>query len=218
MRLTFAYLSGQNSPIIVPILNVQTTICVTLLSASLPFSSGQFANGLTIAAVIKGINPELSDALAAASATVNGPGIIIVNQPLICISTISLYQSLNMKPVFMADQPINRTTHLHLVPAPRTDNKSASVCNARAKDAHPIKASDFRQIRPYTQLRLLILLQSCPGEGVSASLALRYGPIVLDGRTCASVIGGALTVFGLCRRFLGMTSLRFLPRPVMGLC
>lgn len=91
MRLTFAYLSGQNSPIIVPILNVQTSICVTLLSASLPFSSGQFANGLTIAAVIKGINPELSDALAAAPATVNGSGIIIVNQPLVCITTISLY-------------------------------------------------------------------------------------------------------------------------------
>ena len=71
------YLSGQNLPLTVPILNPTRFGNVTVFSAPFPFAAG-FANGLTIAAVVNGTGKFATDAEVAA-ATLYGPGLILVN-------------------------------------------------------------------------------------------------------------------------------------------
>ena len=73
---SIVYLSGGNLPVTVPISAVTTVAGKTTFSASFPFASG-FANGLTIAALVKGTGQfKSNDAVAAA--TVYGPGLIEV--------------------------------------------------------------------------------------------------------------------------------------------
>lgn len=71
------YLSGQNLPLTVPIINPVRFGNLTVFSASFPFDSG-FANGLTIAAVVNGTGNFTTDD-AVAAATLYGPGLILVN-------------------------------------------------------------------------------------------------------------------------------------------
>ena len=71
------YLSGQNLPLTVPILNPTRFGNVTVFSARFPFAAG-FANGLTIAAVVNGTGKFSTDAEVTA-ATLYGPGLILVN-------------------------------------------------------------------------------------------------------------------------------------------
>ncbi|KAL8943581.1 MAG: hypothetical protein Q9211_000935 [Gyalolechia sp. 1 TL-2023] len=77
-RQSVVYLSGQNSPLAVPIsCPVHAEGGLTWFKADFPFESG-FANGLTIAAVVTSTE-NLSSADAVAEATVYGPGLIEVN-------------------------------------------------------------------------------------------------------------------------------------------
>lgn len=71
------YLSGQNLPLTVPILNPVRFGNWTVFSASFPFEAG-FTNGLTIAAVVNGTGKFATDD-AVAAATLFGPGLILVN-------------------------------------------------------------------------------------------------------------------------------------------
>ena len=76
---SIVYLSGQNLPVTVPISAVTSYNDGTYhFKASFPFDSG-FANGLTIAALVKGAGQKFSSNDAVAAATVYGPGLIEVN-------------------------------------------------------------------------------------------------------------------------------------------
>lgn len=75
---SIVYISGQNLPVTVPISSSHSDDKgVTFLAANFPFQNG-FAEGLTIAALVKGTGKfQTNDAVAAA--TVYGPGLIEVN-------------------------------------------------------------------------------------------------------------------------------------------
>ena len=72
---SIVYLSGANLPVTVPISNLSTIAGSYSFSASFPFASG-FANGLTIAALVKGAGQTFKSNDAVAAATVYGPGLI----------------------------------------------------------------------------------------------------------------------------------------------
>lgn len=71
------YLSGQNVPVTVPISAVKQVAGTYHFEASFPFQSG-FANGLTIAALVKGTGQTFASNDAVAADTVYGPGLIEV--------------------------------------------------------------------------------------------------------------------------------------------
>ena len=75
---SLVYLSGQNLPVVVPICNVVSVDGMTHFTADFPFESG-FSKGLTIAALVKGVNLTFSDAADVAAATIYGPGLIEVD-------------------------------------------------------------------------------------------------------------------------------------------
>lgn len=75
---SIAYLSGANLPVTVPISNVSTVAGKSSFAASFPFASG-FADGLTIAALVKGAGQTFKSNDAVAAATLYGPGLIEVN-------------------------------------------------------------------------------------------------------------------------------------------
>ena len=75
---SIVYISGQNVPLTVPITAVTSVAGMNHFTASFPFASG-FANGLTIAALVKGTGQTFASNDAVAAATVNGPGLIEVN-------------------------------------------------------------------------------------------------------------------------------------------
>jgi len=71
-----AYISGQNSPVIVPISNVQVNGDMATFEASLPFANG-FAKGLTIAALVN--TTDLATAADVTAVAFAGPGLIQVD-------------------------------------------------------------------------------------------------------------------------------------------
>lgn len=76
---SIVYLSGANLPVTVPISNVSSVAGkYYFFDASFPFASG-FANGLTIAALVKGAGQTFKSNDAVAAATLYGPGLIEVN-------------------------------------------------------------------------------------------------------------------------------------------
>ena len=75
---SIVYLSGQNLPVAVPISNVKPVAGAFQFQASFPFESG-FANGLTIAALVKGAGTTFNSTDSVAKATVYGPGLIEVD-------------------------------------------------------------------------------------------------------------------------------------------
>ena len=75
---SIVYLSGQNLPLTVPIERVISIAGKSHFLASFPFESG-FANGLTIAALVKGTCETYATNDAVAAATLYGPGLIEVN-------------------------------------------------------------------------------------------------------------------------------------------
>ena len=77
---SIVYVSGQNLPVTVPIseINYGTGNGKTSFKAQFPFVSKSFANGLTIAALVRGTG-DFKSADAVAEVTVNGPGLIEVN-------------------------------------------------------------------------------------------------------------------------------------------
>ncbi|KAL8946884.1 MAG: hypothetical protein Q9222_006776, partial [Ikaeria aurantiellina] len=74
------YISGQNLPVTVPIIDAFQRMRQgeTFVKAAFPFEAG-FANGLTIAAIVTGTTSNFSNPDAVAAATVYGPGLIEVN-------------------------------------------------------------------------------------------------------------------------------------------
>ncbi|KAK4687591.1 hypothetical protein P7C73_g2525, partial [Tremellales sp. Uapishka_1] len=72
-----AYISGQNTPVVVPITNVQVNGDMATFSASLPFANG-FAKGLTIAAIVN-TDTGLATAADVTAAAFAGPGLIQVD-------------------------------------------------------------------------------------------------------------------------------------------
>ena len=76
---SIVYLTGQNLPLTVPISEEYTVhdSNKTCFSAAFPFEAG-FANGLTMAALVKG-KGDFTSPSAVAEATVYGPGLIEVN-------------------------------------------------------------------------------------------------------------------------------------------
>ena len=72
-----AYISGQNTPVVVPITNVQVNGNMATFSASLPFSNG-FAKGLTIAVIVN-TNTGLANAANVTAAAIAGPGLIQID-------------------------------------------------------------------------------------------------------------------------------------------
>jgi hypothetical protein len=72
-----AYITGQNSPVVVPITNVQVNGDMATFSASLPFANG-FAKGLTIAAIVN-TDTGLATAADVTAAAFAGPGLIQVD-------------------------------------------------------------------------------------------------------------------------------------------
>lgn len=74
---SIVYLSGQNVPLTVPISAVREFAGMYHFEASFPFESG-FANGLTIAALVKGAGKTFASNDAVAADTVYGPGLIEV--------------------------------------------------------------------------------------------------------------------------------------------
>lgn len=76
---SFAYLSGQNLPVSVPItnVNVDTAANKTYFFASFPYGEG-FARGLTIGALVSGVNQTFANISAVAAATLAGPALIEV--------------------------------------------------------------------------------------------------------------------------------------------
>ena len=74
---SIVYLSGQNLPLTEPITLCGSSGSMTNFKTSFPFESG-FANGLTIAALVKGTESFTSNDDVAA-ATVYGPGLIEVD-------------------------------------------------------------------------------------------------------------------------------------------
>ena len=75
---SIVYLSGQNLPVTVPISAVSNVTGMYHFKASFPFASG-FANGLTIAALVKGAGQTFKSNDAVAAATLYGPGLIEIN-------------------------------------------------------------------------------------------------------------------------------------------
>ena len=76
---SIVYISGQNLPVTVPVTtSTATTGGLQQFTASFPFDSG-FANGLTIAALVKGTGQTFASGDEVAAATVYGPGLIEVN-------------------------------------------------------------------------------------------------------------------------------------------
>ena len=70
------YISGQNLPISVPIHNVRSVSgSASMFEASLPFEAG-FAQGLTIAALVKGTGTKFLSLSEVAKNTIYGPGIV----------------------------------------------------------------------------------------------------------------------------------------------
>lgn len=74
---SIVYLSGQNVPLTVPISAVTESAGLYHFKASFPFESG-FANGLTIAALVKGAGQTFASNDAVAADTLYGPGLIEV--------------------------------------------------------------------------------------------------------------------------------------------
>ena len=74
---SIVYLSGQNLPVTVRISSPTYVGGVAHFTAKFPFESG-FADGLTIAALVKGTGMFMTND-AVAAATVYGPGLIEVN-------------------------------------------------------------------------------------------------------------------------------------------
>jgi len=73
------YLSGQNLPLSVPISSVTSIAGLSHFTASFPFeSAARFANGLTVAALVKGTGQTFMSADEVAEATLYGPGFIEV--------------------------------------------------------------------------------------------------------------------------------------------
>lgn len=73
------YLSGQNLPVAVPISPVTSIAGLSHFTASFPFeSTARFANGLTIAALVKGTGATFMTADEVAAATLYGPGLLEV--------------------------------------------------------------------------------------------------------------------------------------------
>jgi hypothetical protein len=72
-----AYITGQNSPVVVPITDVQVNGDSATFSASLPFANG-FAKGLTIAAIVN-TDTGLATAADVTAAAFAGPGLIQVD-------------------------------------------------------------------------------------------------------------------------------------------
>ena len=75
---SIVYLSGQNSPVTVPISAVNSTAGLTSFIASFPFQSG-FSNGLTIAALVKGTGQTYTSSDDVAADTLYGPGLVEVD-------------------------------------------------------------------------------------------------------------------------------------------
>jgi len=78
------YISGQNSPAVVPISDLSTFNGITTFSADFPFEGGAggiglFNDGLTIAAVVPGNSTALTTADLVADVTIFGPGLIEIN-------------------------------------------------------------------------------------------------------------------------------------------
>ena len=72
-----AYISGQNTPVVVPITDVQVNGDTATFSALLPFDEG-FAHGLTIAALVN-TDTGLATPADVTAAAFAGPGLIIVD-------------------------------------------------------------------------------------------------------------------------------------------
>ncbi|KAK4692825.1 hypothetical protein P7C71_g4455, partial [Lecanoromycetidae sp. Uapishka_2] len=73
------YLSGQNLPVAVPISPVTSIAGLSHFTAEFPFeATARFANGLTIAALVKGTGSSFASADEVAEATLYGPGLIEV--------------------------------------------------------------------------------------------------------------------------------------------
>ena len=75
---SIVYLSGANLPVTVPISTVTSVGGMSHFNASFPFATG-FANGLTIAALVKEAGQSYKSNDAVAAATVYGPGLIEIN-------------------------------------------------------------------------------------------------------------------------------------------
>ena len=78
---SIVYLSGQNVPLTVPISVISNSAGdnSTHFTASFPFASGLFANGLTIAALVNSAGQTFASNDDVAAATIFGPGLIEVN-------------------------------------------------------------------------------------------------------------------------------------------
>ena len=75
---SIVYLSGQNKPVTVKIESGRSGPSGEMrFDAAFPFKSANFANGLTIAALVKGTD-QFDSAEAVAKASINGPGLIEV--------------------------------------------------------------------------------------------------------------------------------------------
>lgn len=72
-----AYMSGQISPVVVPISKIAKHGSVTTFTADFPFDTG-FSRGLTVAALVKNNGP-FANASQVADSTLAGPGLIQVN-------------------------------------------------------------------------------------------------------------------------------------------
>jgi hypothetical protein len=75
---SIAYVSGQNTPVTVPISNVNTQGGTTYFFASFPYDAG-FARGLTIGALVHGANATFNSTAAVAAATIYGPALIEID-------------------------------------------------------------------------------------------------------------------------------------------
>jgi len=72
-----AYITGQNSPVVVPITDVKVNGDMATFSALLPFANG-FAKGLTIAAIVD-TDTGLATAADVTAAAFAGPGLIQID-------------------------------------------------------------------------------------------------------------------------------------------
>lgn len=75
---SIVYLSGQNVPLTVAISPVTSIAGLSHFTADFPFESG-FADGLTIAALVKEVGETFASNDAVAAATLYGPGLIEIN-------------------------------------------------------------------------------------------------------------------------------------------
>ena len=74
---SIVYISGQNLPVTVPISTLTSIAGFSHFNASFPFESG-FANGLTLAALVKGTGQRFTSNDDVAAVTLYGPGLIEV--------------------------------------------------------------------------------------------------------------------------------------------